>query len=275
MVSAKDLLATLKSQITAYESSEAEQIAFLILSHYFNISRSDLHMGLEVSEELLPKDIINRVNTQEPIQYIIGETYFCDLKIAVNQHTLIPRPETEELVQYAIKSQPSTVLDLGTGSGCIAIAIAKACPQATVHAVDISPLALETARANALTNHVNVQFHQKSMLDFHWASEQFFDLIVSNPPYVMEAEKKQMANNVLNFEPHLALFVPDTDPLLFYKSIEDIASRHLKPGGKVMLEINQNLGAETMALFQNQNFSEQQIQEDFYGKQRFVFAKRV
>ncbi len=275
MVAAKDLLATLKFQITAYESSEAEQIAFLMLNHFFHVSRSDLHAGAYVSEEILPLDIIARVNSHEPIQYILGETYFCDLKIAVNEHTLIPRPETEELVQYALKTQPTAVLDLGTGSGCIAIAIAKACPNANVHALDISLHALEIAQENAAANNVKVQFHQKSILDFKWHSNQLFDLIVSNPPYVMDSEKRQMAINVLDFEPHLALFVPYNDPLLFYRSIANIASNYLKPGGNVMLEINQALGSETLALFQNENFSEQVIQEDFYGKQRFVFSKRV
>ena len=275
MIVAKTFLKNLSNQITAYEPAEAEQIAFLVLNTYFNISRTDIHQGVQVPQKQVPTTLIDRINTHEPIQYILGHTYFCDLKISVNAYTLIPRPETEELVQYAVKTQPNQVLDLGTGSGCIAIAIAAACPQASVHAVDISPEALSTARANALSNAVNITFHEKSILDFNWDSDMFFDLIVSNPPYVLDAEKKQMAANVLEYEPHLALFVPDIDPLLFYKAIANIALEILKPGGKIMLEINQAFGPQTLALFQNQHFCKQQIQEDFYGKPRFVFAERI
>jgi release factor glutamine methyltransferase len=274
MTNAKILFESLKNKITAHPPEEADEITFIILSAYYRVSRIDISMGVEVDERLLPTNIIDRINAHEPVQYVLGQTNFCDVFIRVNPHVLIPRPETEELVLHAIKTKPKTVLDLGTGSGCIPIAIAKAFPQAEIYAVDVSEDALNVARLNAYLNEQKVEFLNKDILNFDWETDTTFDLIISNPPYVKASEIKDMDSLVVDNEPHLALFVPDNDPLLFYKKIVAVGEKYLKKGGNIMVEINSALGKETLSLFQNSSYSNAVLKKDFYGKDRFVFAER-
>jgi len=211
-----------------------------------------------------------------PIQYIIGWTEFYGCHIEVDENTLIPRPETEEIVQNTISlladKPPRRILDLCTGSGCIAIALAKQWPEAEVWAIDISENTLAVAKRNADTNNVNVNFLQADILHsplsfFHTP----FSLIISNPPYVMDKERATMQRNVLDWEPQLALFVPDNDPLLFYRAIADIADNHLEHKGCIVLEINGQLGVETEELFKKSNFRTR-IHNDFQGKTRMLTA---
>lgn len=211
-----------------------------------------------------------------PIQHIIGYTDFCGCRINVTPDVLIPRPETEEIVQWIISTvniQHSTVniLDLCTGSGCIAIALKKAFLAADVTAVDISPAALDIARQNAKNNGAGVQFLQADVLNGVDGLNGSYELIVSNPPYVMEKERTQMAANVLNYDPMLALFVPDDDPLRFYKAIAIIAKEHLAEDGLLVVEINEALADETCAVFKAQGFTHK-VYEDFRGKARWISA---
>lgn len=212
-----------------------------------------------------------------PIQHIIGFVGFCGCRIEVSPDVLVPRPETEEMVnwiipQFSIPNSQFSILDLCSGSGCIAIALKKAFPKADVTAVDISPAAIEIARRNAENNGTDIHFVQADILDpaFH-LSPSTFHLIVSNPPYVMEKERVQMHRNVLDYDPALALFVPDDDPLRFYKAIVAIAKEHLAKEGMLVVEINEALAEETSALLRGQGFMPA-THTDFRGKQRWVSA---
>lgn len=215
-----------------------------------------------------------------PIQHIAGYTHFCDCRIEVSPDVLIPRPETEEIVQQAVRRLEGTLreeanlLDLCTGSGCIAIALAKRFPCAKVCAVDISTKAVAMAERNARQNAATVSFIQADILKPMPAlPHSAFDLIISNPPYVQEQERQQMERNVLDFEPPVALFVPDDDPLRFYRTIGQYAATHLAPTGLLILEINEHFGPETCQLLQQQGF-ETQLQQDFRGKDRSIIAIR-
>jgi release factor glutamine methyltransferase len=215
----------------------------------------------------------------KPIQYIIGETEFCDLKFKVNENVLIPRPETSEMVhEIAVSNQQSAIsniLDIGTGSGCIAISVAKKLPQAQVFAMDISEKALEVAKENATRNNVNVTFIHDDILSLRNNIETIFDIIISNPPYVRELEKAEMRDNVLNWEPHNALFVSDNDPLIFYRNILEFAKSHLKENGEIWFEINEYLGKEMTDLCKEYGFSDVEIFKDFRGKERIVKVNKT
>lgn len=215
---------------------------------------------------------------QRPIQHIIGHTDFCGCRIEVGPDVLIPRPETEEMVR-SIASSPSPfsegckVLDLCTGSGCIAIALKKAFPLADVTAVDVSEKALAMAQKNAQGNNTPIHFLQADILSPSFSLQQStFDLIVSNPPYVRECEREQMHRNVLDYDPALALFVPDDDPLRFYRAVTDIAKQHLAKNGLLVLEINEALANETCDVLKARGFHSV-VHTDFRGKQRFLTAK--
>ena len=214
---------------------------------------------------------------QRPIQHIISYTDFCGCRIEVSPDVLVPRPETEEIVNWIITNHSSLIthrcLDLCTGSGCIAIALKKAFPAADVTAVDISSAALEMARQNAKNNGVDICFMQADVLNGVDGLSGSYGLIVSNPPYVMEKERAQMAANVLDYDPALALFVPDDDPLRFYKAIANIAKEHLAKDGMLVVEINEALADETCAVFKAQGFTPR-VHEDFCGKQRWISAMR-
>lgn len=212
-----------------------------------------------------------------PIQQIIGYTYFCGCKINVSPDVLIPRPETEEIVNRIIASQPSakdSILDVCTGSGCIAIALKKAYLEACVSAVDISPKALALARENAQNNGVAIEFIQSDVLSpcFSDSCTQQYGLIVCNPPYVLEKERAAMQRNVLDYEPELALFVPDEDPLRYYRAVAAFAREHLRPNGRLAFEINETQGQQTMQLLQTFGFIEIALHQDFRGKDRCVEA---
>lgn len=243
-------------------------VAHLLISKNATINQSDL---------LKLNFAIKDLRAGKPIQYIIGSTEFCDLTLSVSPHTLIPRPETAELV-YLIadkekERQPQYILDLCTGSGCIAIALAKAFPAAKVFASDISAEAMAVAKKNAECNKAEVSFVIADILREENPAGESYDIIVSNPPYVREMEKVMMNRNVLDYEPHIALFVPDGDPLMFYRHIAEFASKHLRTGGKLYLEINEALGNETAALLEKQGYRPI-IHKDSFGKDRMIEASK-
>ncbi len=224
------------------------------------------------------KKIVKRLKDFEPLQYILGETEFYGLKLKVNPSVLIPRPETEELVDWITKSglpKNCSVLDIGTGSGCIALALKSQFKDAEVFGIDISEKALEIARQNAVINGLDVRFLKADILNrdhFEWEN---FDVIVSNPPYIMELEKAKMHANVLNFEPQNALFVSDNDPLVFYRSIAAFAKKHLKNFGLLYFEINENMGHEMFKLLINFGFSEIEVRKDINAKNRMVSCRNI
>ena len=213
-----------------------------------------------------------------PVQYILHEAWFAGMRFYVDEHVLIPRPETEELVEWIVADVDPThknlaILDIGTGSGCIPIALKKKLPESTVYALDISEKAVEIASKNAADNNLNVEFLPANILDFtSYEGWPEVDIIVSNPPYIKESEATTMQQNVLQYEPHTALFVPDDDALLFYRTIADFALQHLKPDGKLYFEINEIMGEEIAALLAAKNFSAIKIKKDLQEKNRMVSA---
>jgi release factor glutamine methyltransferase len=264
-------------QVKAYEPPEAKEIIFMVFNERLGVTKNDLITSKSISEEQLSgmDDIIKRVNTFEPIQYILGKTWFYEHEFFVNENVLIPRPETEELVQKAISLSPKSVLDLGTGSGCIAISTALGLKHAKVFAIDISENALDIAKKNNENLNANVKIQKADILNFESPfGEQKFDLILSNPPYVKENEIPEMRSNVLNFEPHLALFVSNDDPLIFYKKIAEIGQAYLEDKGHVLVEINSYLGPETCDVFTNAGYSKVELIQDFFEKDRMVLAKK-
>ena len=236
-----------------------------------------LNIDLEFSEQelMIWNTILEKLKLEIPIQYIIGTTSFFGLDFNVNENVLIPRPETEELVDLIIKncnSKTPKIIDIGTGSGCIAISLAKNIPLATVYAIDVSEKALEIAKVNATLNNVNVNFILANILDVDNLNEQF-DVIVSNPPYVRNLEKHEIKKNVLEYEPHLALFVNDNDALIFYKKIAELAKINLSQNGQLFFEINQYLGKETKELLENLDFKKVILKKDIYGNDRMILCE--
>ncbi|MBO7288004.1 MAG: peptide chain release factor N(5)-glutamine methyltransferase [Bacteroidales bacterium] len=266
-----------------YDKDEANAMILILLEHYFNINRVKMalepQLRLSESEMLTFHFAVKDLLKNKPIQYIIGETEFCDLKFKVNENVLIPRPETSELVHLIVNSQRSTVngqqsiLDIGTGSGCIAISLAKMISGSEVYALDISEKALEVAKENAVNNNVEVTFIHDDILSLKNKIDTKFDIIVSNPPYVRELEKAEMRDNVLNWEPHNALFVSDNNPLIFYRSILEFAKSHLKENGEIWFEINEFLGKETTDLCHEIGFSKVEIFKDFRGRERVCLVR--
>jgi release factor glutamine methyltransferase len=219
------------------------------------------------------KSIVLRLKDYEPIQYIIGETEFYGLKLKVTPAVLIPRPETEELVDWVVHSklpEKCAILDVGTGSGCIALAIKSKLKDANVSGIDISGEALEIARKNATENGLEVNFFSADIFDFSTVKNRKYDIIVSNPPYIRESEKVQMHSNVLNYEPEIALFVPDTNPLRFYIAITGFAKNNLRDNGRLFFEINENLGDEMTELMTNYGFNHIEVRKDINGKNRML-----
>ena len=260
---------------THYDAAEARAIAFRCLDLGWNLSSMDIILKKEVE---LPKDWsarLSRLATGEPLQYVMGKTYFRDHLFEVNADTLIPRPETEELVDLVLchASANASVLDVGTGSGCIPISLKLERPSLQVEAWDISKGALEMACQNAATLNAAVSFQQQDI--FAWPrSAGSWDVIVSNPPYVTEEEKKEMANHVLDFEPHLALFVPNENALKYYEALADFAIERLSNGGYLCLEINQYFGTQTVELLFSKGFQEVQLKKDFKGNDRMIVAQK-
>ena len=265
-----------------YSKSEIQSFIYIIFEEYLNFSKIDLILK---SDDLLEKskienleNVVFQLQQQKPIQYVIGKTEFYNLEFFVDENVLIPRPETEELVEIILKNEQfnknQNILDIGTGSGCIAISLAKNI-SAKVSAIDISKKALSIAKKNADYNNVNVNFIETNILQNNTYSTDnkpiAFDFIISNPPYVRESEKKLMKSNVLDYEPDLALFVGDENPLIFYEAIAKFAENSLKKGGKIYLEINEFLSAETIDLFFKYNFTFAKSIKDLSGKDRFVY----
>ena len=273
-----------------YEEQEIESFFYIILEKLHGLKRIDLALNpqtvMDGAHLKQWKNIVSELKKQRPVQYILGETAFCGLSFLVNENTLIPRPETEELVELIIKSFESSVsgsglkiLDIGTGSGCIAISLAKNIPNAAVFAIDVSEEALATAKKNAELNKVAIDFTSTNILDVVTLSavaglDKQFDIIVSNPPYVRNVEKAEIKPNVLEYEPHLALFVEDTDALLFYRKIAELAIKNLNPNGKLYFEINQYLGKETIKLLEDFGFRNVELKKDIYGNDRIISCEK-
>ncbi len=262
-----------------YDVMEAESLFIITLGELKCWKRVDLALNpaAKLSGEEIDRwnAVLGKLERQQPIQYIFGRTHFYGLEFEVNENTLIPRPETEELVEWIIhenKSRgPVKILDIGTGSGCIAIALAKNLPDAQVFAVDVSLKALAVAKKNAINNNVSITFIEQDILSADNLPEQF-DVIVSNPPYVRNLEKAEIKQNVLDYEPHLALFVEDNDALIFYKKIALLAKDNLPENGKLYFEINQYLGTETIHMLESFGFTNTVLRKDIYGNDRMISA---
>lgn len=256
---------------------------FYVLTEYFlNLDR--LHIALEPHREIDEKTsssflkALEKLKTAYPVQYITGETEFYGLSLKVNENVLIPRPETEELISWIIESfekkKSASLLDIGTGSGCIAIALAKELPKTEVKAIDVSEQALDLAKTNAKTHQLDISFLCQDILMTKQLAQKY-DVIVSNPPYVRESEKKQMHDNVLKHEPDLALFVTDQDPLIFYKKISTLALESLHSNGLLFFEINQYLAEELLEHLETLGFKNVQIKKDLYGADRMIRATKI
>ena len=263
-----------------YSEGEINSLTRLILEKGVGIPFADIlackFNNLSDAQVLQIVEIVGKLKNFTPIQYILGETEFFGLTFHVNDSVLIPRPETEELVQWileTIKNEKIRILDIGTGSGCIAISLAKNLPFAEVHAWDISEEALEIARKNSEINGVTVSFSQKDILQLQNVDE-VFDIIVSNPPYVTESEKNDMEENVLNFEPHVALFVPDDNSLIFYEKISDLALKNLNKGGKLFFEMNREKGEGVVRLLEKKGFKNIERRKDISGNERMIKAEK-
>ncbi len=269
-----------------YPEEEARWIVRLVMETKYHLTQADLLMGREqLLDDAELRALCSRLQTGEPVQYVLGEAMFYGRSFLVKPGVLIPRPETEELCRWIIEEMTSdryevidgstSILDIGTGSGCIACTLAAELPQAKVTAWDISAQALQIAAENAKRTSVHVSFETVDILTRSlMPATPYLDLIVSNPPYVCEHEKAQMAPNVVDYEPPLALFVPDDDPLLFYRAIGHFATKALKPGGQLFFELNAMNAQPTAELLAEQGFSNISLKEDQFGKQRFIRACR-
>lgn len=275
----KAAIASIRKELAGiYPPEEIEKLIFLIFEKLKDYSRTQFLLARD--DKLDPADsrriaaIISRLRNNEPIQYILGETEFYGLRFYAVPGVLIPRPETEELVQWIIqdnKNPGPTILDIGTGSGCISVSLQNNIPGSTLLACDISTVCIETAQKNARLNSSEITVFYFDIL--RQTPEYPFpelDIIVSNPPYIRESEKSLMQKNVLDFEPELALFVTDTDPLIFYSRIADFALQHLKQEGKLYFEINEAFGIECVQMLQGKGFSEINLKKDIHGKDRMI-----
>ncbi|WGH76155.1 peptide chain release factor N(5)-glutamine methyltransferase [Tenacibaculum tangerinum] len=276
---------------TVYPKTEIDTFFFLLIEEYLGLQRIDVAlqptMELSTDKKTLLDKALEQLKKEEPIQYILGKTEFFGLPFNVTTNTLIPRPETEELVEWILDSitknkenevitnnreksgKKITILDIGTGTGCIPISLKKNLPNASVHAIDVSKEALIVAKQNAILNNVDVSFVQQDILTTEKLSGNF-DIIVSNPPYVRELEKIAIKKNVLENEPHLALFVENDAPLVFYEKIADLAKVHMKERGMLFFEINQYLGKETVRMLQNKGFKQIELRKDLFGNNRMI-----
>lgn len=291
----------IKELTPIYGEGEAESFFYLILEEKKQLKRVDLALNPDLTfsndEILFWNSLLGQLKKEIPVQYLLGKTSFYGLNFEVNPSVLIPRPETEELVEWIIQSwmlevrrgklgeesRKIKILDIGTGSGCIAIALAKNIPDAEVFAIDVSEKALATAKRNAIMNQAEVIFLKTDILkikdleklqtsDFQLPAK--FDIIVSNPPYVRELEKSEIRKNVLDNEPHLALFVEDNDALIFYRKIAELAQKNLSQSGQLFFEINQYLGKEMIDLLEKMNFKNIELRKDIYGNDRMIRGTR-
>ncbi len=285
MKNSKALFQDLVKQITLNEDQdEKHSMAYEILENVLGLSRTDILSEKQIEPSKIEaklSDVIKRVNQHEPIQYIFGEAYFFGRKFSVNPSVLIPRPETEELVRLIISEMKNRsihsieidskikILDIGTGSGCIPISLALEIPDSEVFAIDISEDALRIAKQNTTQLDANVQYSRLDILNDEIPFRNL-DVMVSNPPYIAQSEKKDMSNNVVDHEPHIALFVEDEDALIFYNAIASKSKKVLRSGGLLAVEINERFGKEVADLFKHNNFQEIEIIKDLSGKDRIV-----
>ena len=267
-----------------YGKDEVNSFFYLLIEHYFDLERFVLAIQPELiidkEQETVIFQALSKLKLEKPIQHIIGTALFMDLDFKVNEHVLIPRPETEELVRWILDDvkdvkQSLTILDMGTGSGCIPISLDKNLTNAKVFGLDISKDALKVADKNNRLLGANVKFFKADILSLDKEKatkelDQKFDIIISNPPYVRELEKEDMQNNVIDHEPGLALFVPDEDPLKFYSAVVNFAADHLSEDGCLYLEINQYLGKEKMSLLEKSNFKTIELRKDMFGNDRMI-----
>lgn len=265
----------------SYEQREIEAICRIIYMDLFHFSTTDIILKRDepLSDEQtnLFYEIVEKLERHIPIQYIIGWSEFAGLKFGLNSDTLIPRPETEELIVLASKyiKTNDRILDIGTGSGCISITLAHLYPNAQVDAIDISVRALEQAKQNAGNNCTIVNFKQADILQFEQYTWPLYNIIISNPPYIRPSEKQMMDHRVLDYEPHLALFVTEEDPLIFYRKIAQFGLLHLTQGGYLFFEINEAFGDETCQLLQTMGYRHIQCSCDIHGRNRMVMAKKI
>lgn len=296
-----------KELSSVFPQTEIDTFFFLLIEEYLGFQRIDLVLqpNFEISseKEIILNEILSRLKKEEPIQYILGKTEFYGFPFKVSSDTLIPRPETEELVEWILlekqetrnKKQDFSILDIGTGTGCIPISLKKNLSNVTVSAIDVSEEALKIARQNAELNDVEISFilqdilkseslniianeMKQSVINKEITSSETprndvkFDIIVSNPPYVRNLEKVEINNNVLKNEPHLALFVDDDKPLVFYDKISDLAKKHLSKNGLLFFEINQYLGNETVEMLKSKGFTKVELRKDLFGNDRMIKA---
>jgi len=279
----KSAIYLIKSELSGfYETQELRTFTRIIFQNLFGMSLTDLvlHENKQLTETEIKQvqQVIDELKNYKPIQYIFNRVEFYGLNFYVNKHSLIPRPETEELVDWIIKDCKGlkiSILDIGTGSACIPIALARNLPKAKFEAYDVSKKALEVARKNAANLQVDIQFHERDILKWKtFSRKQKYDVIVSNPPYVRESEKQQMQANVLDYEPDIALFVENDNALIFYEAIAEFAQKHLKKGGSLYFEINEFLGIETVQLLENKGFTDIILKKDLNNKNRMIKCKR-
>jgi release factor glutamine methyltransferase len=266
-----------------YNLNEASVITDWVFEKIANIEKSifikypDKYMNEESNERI--NECLLQLMQHKPIQYILGEVWFYKMKLKVNEHVLIPRPETEELVEWLLmteKQRPTTVsiLDIGTGSGCISIALKKHLHAAVITAIDVSVNALTVAKENAINHNMQIQFLEFDFLDeSKWSELPMFDIIISNPPYIPVSEKEKMSKNVTEHEPGSALFVPDNDPLLFYKKIAAFGKDHLNYDGKIFVETHEDFGEKTASIFKDKKYTYVDSRKDMYGKDRMIMAR--
>ena len=266
-----------KKLFGCYTAGEVSALTRIIATELLGVSQMTYflkdNITLTAEQQTLFDNAIERLKKQEPIQYILGYSDFCGLRFKVTPATLIPRPETSELVEWITSEATGNgnILDIGTGSGCIAVSLAHKLPQSEVTAWDISPDALAVATENSKANGCTVEFEEVDILAYKPTGE-LFDIIVSNPPYIKENEKETMHSNVLDWEPHTALFVPDSDPLLFYRTIAEKGLTVLKPGGRLYFEINRAHGKETMEMLAALGYTGIELRKDFAENERMIRA---
>jgi len=272
-----------------YPATEIDSFFYMLAEAVLGMKRIDVSLELNASIEAATynhfQEAAERLQSYEPIQYILGDTEFYGLLFKVNSSVLIPRPETEELVSWIIEENKTkegiSILDIGTGSGCIAITLAKHLPKAKVFALDVSRSALEVAKKNAVLNAVDVHFIEADILKLNAENKNQkpwdlgFDVVVSNPPYVRELEKELMTANVLKHEPHLALFVSDDDALIFYRKITQFSKQRLNAKGQLFFEINEYLGKETKLLMENEGFKAITLEQDVFDKDRMIKGELI
>ncbi len=266
-----------KNLSCSYTVGEISALTRIIATELLGVSQMAFYLKdditLTAEQQTLFDNAIERLKKQEPIQYILGYSDFCGLRFKVTPATLIPRPETSELVEWIVSEARGNgnILDIGTGSGCIAVSLAHKLPQSKVTAWDISTDALAVAAENSKANGCAVAFEEVDILAYKPTGKQF-DIIVSNPPYIKENEKPAMHSNVLDWEPHTALFVPDSDPLLFYRTIAEKGMQILKPGGRLYFEINRAHGKETMEMLSALGYTSIELRKDFAENDRMIRA---